>query len=116
MSFVYLISLPLRIRSGRDIELNNGNVASRILPVKIHEIASDDQLLIENETGVALRAVDFIYREPGVNRPLRPSDNRNDNQSRTDYRNQVNKVANAVRDLVSGLKSDGNKPPENQRK
>jgi hypothetical protein len=35
--------------SGRDIKLSNGNVASRILPVKIHELDAEDKALLENE-------------------------------------------------------------------
>ena len=93
---------------GRDIILPNGNVASRILPVKIHELAPEDQSIIEQEIGTALRSIDFIYREPGVNRPLKPADDKHDNQNKTDYRNQINKVANAVKDLVNGIKLTGN--------
>lgn len=85
---------------GRDIRLSNGNVASRILPVKIHDLDATDKATIESELGGALRAIEFIYKEPGVNRPLKPTDSKSDNQNRTDYRNQVNKVANAVKELV----------------
>ena len=34
---------------GSDIKLINGNVASRILPVKIHELDQEDKMAIENE-------------------------------------------------------------------
>lgn len=89
---------------GRDIKLSNGNVASRILPIKIHDLDTGDRAIIENEISGALRAIEFIYKETGVNRPLKSSDNRNDNQNKTDYKNQVNKVANAVKEILSGLK------------
>ena len=36
---------------GRDIKLNNGNVASRILPIKIHDLDHDDKTVIESEIG-----------------------------------------------------------------
>jgi TolB-like protein len=101
---------------GRDVILDNGNVASRVLPVKIHEIAREDQQLFEKESGAALRAIDFIYKEPGVNRPLKSTDNKNDNQNKTDYRNQINKVANAVKDLVNGLKKAENRSGKNDKK
>jgi TolB-like protein/Tfp pilus assembly protein PilF len=91
--------------SGRDIKLNDGNVASRILPVKIHDLDAEDKALLENELGGALRAIEFIYKEPGVNRPLKPTDNKNDNQNKTDYRNQVNKIANAIKEILGGLKN-----------
>jgi tetratricopeptide (TPR) repeat protein len=89
---------------GRDIKFSNGNVASRILPVKIHDLDPVDKKLLENELGGVLRAVEFIYKEAGVNRPLRPADNKYENQNKTDYRNQVNKVANAVKEIIDSLK------------
>ena len=47
---------------GRDIKLTSGNVASRILPVKIHDLDPEDKVLLENELGVVLRGIDFIYK------------------------------------------------------
>jgi TolB-like protein len=90
---------------GRDIKLNSGNVASRILPVKIHDLDHEDRSILENEIGGVLRAIEFIYKEPGVNRPLKPSDQKNDNLNKTDYRNQVNKVANAIKEIITSLKN-----------
>ncbi len=87
-----------------DIKFRNGNVASRILPVKIHDLDHEDKKLLENELGGVLRAVEFIYKEAGVNRPLRPADNKYENQNKTDYRNQVNKVANAIKEIIGSLK------------
>jgi len=89
---------------GRDIRLGNGNVASRILPVKIHDLDPDDLKLYESETGGALRCIDFIYRRPGVNRPLKPDDDKKDNLNGTLYRDQVNKLAHAIKEIVNGLK------------
>jgi hypothetical protein len=88
---------------GRDIKLSNGNVASRILPIKIHELDAEDKATIEIELSGALRAIEFIYNEPGVNRPLKIGDDRNTNQNKTDYRNQINKVANAVKVLMNAI-------------
>ena len=102
--FVAFNKLAKEDKLGRDIRLSSGNVASRILPVKIHNIDPEDKLLLENELGGELRAIEFIYKEAGVNRPLKPNDNKNDNLNKTDYRNQVNKVANAVKDIINGLK------------
>lgn len=93
-------------RLGLKVTLQSGNVTSRILPVRIHEIDQADRELIENETGGALRAIDFIYREPGVNRPLTPADDEHKNQNGTIYRNQINKTANAIREIISALQSD----------
>ncbi|MBL7874272.1 MAG: hypothetical protein JNL53_01330, partial [Cyclobacteriaceae bacterium] len=53
----------------------------------------------------ALRAIEFIYKEAGVNRPLKSSDNKTDNQNKTDYHNQINKVANAIKEIINALKN-----------
>ena len=49
-------------------------MASRIIPVKIHDIDADDIKLLETELSGSMRSIDFIYREEGVNRPLHPAD------------------------------------------
>ncbi|MCU0357185.1 MAG: hypothetical protein MUE95_06365 [Cyclobacteriaceae bacterium] len=91
---------------GRMVQLLNGNVASRILPIKIHEIDSDDIRLLESELSGALRSIDFIYRDAGVNRPLRPVDDElGVAGGRVLYRNQINKLANAIKDIVQGIKA-----------
>ncbi len=90
---------------GRDIKLSNGNVTSRIFPIKIHDLDTDDKATIETEIGGVLRAIEFIYKETGVNRPLKSTDNKTDNQNKTDYQNQVNKVANAIKELINSLKN-----------
>jgi len=88
---------------GLKTKVSGGNIASRVLPVKIHDIDSADKRLFENVTGSVMRSLDFIYKESGVNRPLRPKDDRDRNQEQIDYRNQVNKVANAIKEIVAGL-------------
>jgi len=92
---------------GRDIRLEGGNVASRILPVKIHDLDQEDKILIENELGGVLRSIEFIFKSAGVNRPLNPSDNPDKNLNKTYYRDQINKVANAIKELVSAIKKQG---------
>jgi hypothetical protein len=89
---------------GREVKLNNGNVASRLLPIKIHDLDAEDKIAVENELGGALRAIEFIYKEPGVNRPLAIDDGDTKNLNKTKYKNQVNKVANAVKEVISVLK------------
>jgi tetratricopeptide (TPR) repeat protein len=94
---------------GLKIPLPNGNVASRVLPVRIHEPDICDIKLFEMVMGGALRGVDFIYRSAGVNRPLRASeDHPHDNLNRIYYRDQINKVANAVNEIIDGLKRTEN--------
>ena len=68
-------------RFGRDIRVASGNVASRILPVRIHDLDAEDKALLENELGVVVRPIDFVYKEPGVNRPLKPDDFEEKNQN-----------------------------------
>jgi len=102
---------------GRDISLAGGNVASRILPVKIHDLDPEDKKLLENELGGVLRSIDFIYKSAGVNRPLRTNeDHPQDNLNKTYYRDQINKVANAVKEIIAALKKhnqqDGEVPKE----
>ena len=90
---------------GRDVKLGNGNVASRILPIKIHDLDADDKSIIENEIGGVLRAIEFIFKSSGVNRPLTVSDKREENSNKTLYRDQVNKVANAIKEIITALKN-----------
>ncbi len=103
--FVAFNKLAKEDQFGRDIKLSNGNVASRILPIKIHDLDEEDKALLESELGGVLRAIEFIYKEAGVNRPLKSTDSKTDNQNKTDYRNQVNKVANAIKEIITALKN-----------
>jgi hypothetical protein len=90
----------------RNVTLPNGNVASRILPIKIHDIEVDDVRLLEKELGGILRSVDFIYSSSGVNRSLRAKDDDFvENRHQILYRNQINKVANAIKEILTGIKN-----------
>jgi TolB-like protein len=101
--FVAFNKLSKEDMYGINITLANGNVASRILPVKIHELDATDQKVFEDETGGVLRAIEFIYRELGVNRPLSPDDDTKENLNKTKYRNQINKVANAAKEIITAV-------------
>src|SRR5688572_8549712 len=90
---------------GSNVKLPTGNMVSRVIPVKIHEIDTDDIKLLESELSGSMRSIDFIYREEGVNRPLRPiDDEKNAGPLRPMYRNQINKLANAIKEIISGIK------------
>lgn len=103
--FVAFNKLAKEDRFGMDIKLSNGNVASRILPVKIHDLDAEDAGTIEKEIGGVLRAIEFIFKTPGVNRPLIPNeDHPHDNQNKLFYRDQINKVANATKEIISILR------------
>src|ERR1035437_3901163 len=103
--FVAFNKMAKQDQLGRDIRLTSGNVASRILPVKIHDLDAEDKALLENELGGVLRSIDFIYKSAGVNRPLRANeDHPQDNLNQTYYRDQINKVANAVKEIITAIK------------
>jgi Predicted integral membrane protein len=103
--FVAFNKMAREDQFGRDIRLASGNVASRILPIKIHNLDQEDKTILENELGGMLRCIDFIYIEAGVNRPLRPNDDAKGNLNKTQYRNQVNKLANAVKEIMIGARN-----------
>jgi len=90
---------------GLKTKLSGGNVASRVLPVMIHDLESEDQQLFESEVGGVMRSIDFIYKDTGVNRPLSSDDSKDENLNKTRYRDQVNKVANAIKGVLRGLQN-----------
>jgi TolB-like protein len=88
---------------GLKVKLPNGNVASRVLPVRIYVLDSTDIKLCESVIGGVLRSIDFIYKSAGVNRPLNPLDNSHDNFNKTYYKDQINKVANSLKEIITAL-------------
>lgn len=111
--FVAFNELAQTDELGTDIKLRNGNVASRILPIKIHELDSEDQSTIESEIGGVLRAIEFIFKTSGVNRPLRANeDHANDNLNKTFYTDQINKVANAIKQIITSIKNTNVQSPQ----
>ena len=91
------------------VKLKSGNVTSRILPIRIHDLESDDLKIFEKATGSVLRALDFVFKtSTGVNRPLKANeDHPNDNLNKTYYNDQINKVANTIKEIIYGLKHKG---------
>ncbi len=77
-----------------------------MLPVRIYDLDADDIKLCESVLGEGLRGIDFVYKEPGVNRPLTTDDDEKKNLNNTKYRNQINKTANAIKEIISGLRSE----------
>jgi hypothetical protein len=93
---------------GTTIRLLSGNMASRTIPVRIHDIDPDDIKLLETELSGAMRSVDLIYHDEGVNRPLHPADDEKMAAGmRSLYRNQINKLANIIKDIIGGIKNSG---------
>jgi adenylate cyclase len=103
--FVAFNKLAKEDQFGRDIKLSNGNVASRILPIKIHDLDAEGKSLLESEMGGVLRAIEFIFKSSGVNRPLTSNDKREENLNKTLYRDQINKVANAIKGIITAIKN-----------
>jgi TolB-like protein/Tfp pilus assembly protein PilF len=91
---------------GLKIKLTSGNVASRVLPIRIHDLDIADIKICEDILEGVLRGVEFIYKEPGVNRSLTPEDDEKLNLNKTRYRNQINKVALAINEVIQGLKTE----------
>ena len=96
---------------GLKINLTNGNVASRVLPVRIHDLDAHDRNLIEQELG-PLRAIDLVYKSSGINRPLTVKDDEVRTQGKILYRDQINKVANGIKEIVTSLRSGKNQNPQ----
>jgi dienelactone hydrolase len=91
---------------GLKVRLRGGNVANRVLPVQIHDLDNQDIKLCESILGGVLRGIEFIYKEAGVNRPLRSNEeNPHDNLNHTIYRNQINKLAIAINEILISLKT-----------
>jgi len=92
---------------GFKVQLPNGNTTTRVLPIRIHELDNEDKQLLENEIGF-LRSIDFVYQSAGVNRSLRANeDNPTANLNKTFYRDQINKVANSIKEIILGMQRRG---------
>ena len=108
--FKAFVELASHDQFGLKVKLPNGNVASRVLPVQIHDLNVGDKLTVEKELQGYLRAIEFIYKEPGVNKPLSADDDEKKNLNSTKYRLQINKVANAIDEIISGLRDKSSIP------
>jgi hypothetical protein len=90
---------------GLKVRLHGGNVASRILPVRIYDLDPEDINLCETVLGGPLRSIDFIYKSAGVNRPLRANeDHAPENLNKTYYRDQINKLGQSIQEILDGLR------------
>jgi TolB-like protein len=104
--FRAFIDIASKDQFGLKVKLPGGNVTSRILPVRIHDLDTDDKALLEKELGGVLRSIEFIYKSSGVNRPLRSNEEHPDeNINHIIYRDQINKAANAIKEILQSLAS-----------
>jgi TolB-like protein/Tfp pilus assembly protein PilF len=108
--FKAFVELASQDQFGLKVKLPNGNVASRALPVRIHDLDNADIKLCESILGGVLRGIEFIYKEPGVNKPLTADDDEKKNLNNTKYRIQINKVANAIKEIITSLGQHEQKP------
>jgi tetratricopeptide (TPR) repeat protein len=93
---------------GLKVKLPNGNVASRVLPVRIHDLDAEDMNCFEGITGGVMRTLDFVFKTAsGVNRPLKSKeDHPGDNLNKTYYQDQINKVSLAIKEIIQGMKTE----------
>ena len=103
--FIAFIEQASNDQFGLKVKLPNGNVASRVLPVRIHDLDIEDIKQCESVLGSVIRGIEFIYKEPGVNKPLTYDDDEKKNLNNTKYRIQVNKTALAIKEIILGLKA-----------
>ena len=102
--FIAFLKMASSDSLGMNVTLANGNVGSRVLPIQIHDLDAEDRNSIEGALGGPLRCIPFIYKSAGVNRPLRIKDSDlGDNLNKTNYLNQINKVANALKEIGTAL-------------
>jgi tetratricopeptide (TPR) repeat protein len=102
--FKAFVDMASRDQFGLKIKLPNGNVASRVLPIRIYDLDFEDVKLCESVLGGPIRGIDFVYKEPGINRPLTYEDDERKNLENTRYRNQINKTGNAIKEIIAGLR------------
>ena len=93
---------------GLKVKLPNGNVSSRVLPVRIHDLEAGDVKCFEEVVGGVIRTLDFAFKTAsGVNRPLKyKEDHPGDNLNKTYYQDQINKVALAIKEIIYGMKAE----------
>jgi tetratricopeptide (TPR) repeat protein/TolB-like protein len=106
--FLAFLRMAEQDRFGKDIKLRSGNVASRILPIRIHDLEPEDVKLFEKETGSVLRSLDFVFKtSTGVSRPLKANeDHPQDNLNKTFYGDQINKVGHSIKEIIQGMKTE----------
>jgi len=65
---------------------------ARVLPIRIHDLDAADTKECESVLGGVLRGIEFIYKEPGIDKPLTSDDDEKRNLNNTKFRIQIIKV------------------------
>ena len=107
--FKAFVELASQDQFGLKVKLPNGNVANRVLPVRIHDLDNADIKECESVLGGILRGIEFIYKESGVDKPLADEDDEKKNLNNTKYRIQIIKVAHAIKEIILGMKTEPTK-------
>jgi tetratricopeptide (TPR) repeat protein len=109
--FLTFLNMAENDHFGKDVKLKTGNVASRVLPVKIYDLEPEDVKMFERETESVLRGMDFVFKTAtGVNRPLKVNeDHSQDNLSKTFYSDQINKMAHSIKEIILAMKTEPEK-------
>ncbi len=103
--FKAFIELASQDQYGLKIKLQNGNVASRVLPIRINDLDKEDIKLFESILKGACEGIEFIYKSAEISRPLRSKeDSPVDNLNKTYYRDQITRTALAINKIILGLK------------
>jgi TolB-like protein len=114
--FKAFVELASNDQFGLKVKLLNSNVASRVLPIRIYDLDNTDIKLCESVFGGVIRSVDFIYKSAGINRPLRSKEEKpQENLNNTLYRDQINKVANSIKEIITAIGQHKQKPEEIQK-
>jgi tetratricopeptide (TPR) repeat protein len=103
--FKAFVELASKDQFGLKVKLPNGNVASRVLPLRIHDLDNEDIKMYESVLGGVLRGIEFVYKEAGIDKPLAPDDDHIKNLNNTKYRIQIIKVAHAIKEILLGMKT-----------
>lgn len=102
--FEAFVDMASHDRFGLKIRLPGGNIVNRVLPVRIHDLDPADITMFSSVIAGAIRSIDFIYLASGVNRPLLPKEEKpHENLNNTNYRDQINKVGNSLKDMISAM-------------
>ena len=104
--FKTFVELASKDQYGLKVKLPNGNVANRVLPIRIHNLDASDVKEFESVIGGVLRGIEFIYKEAGIDKPLAPGDSEKKNLNDTTYRIQIIKVAHAIKEIILGMKTE----------
>lgn len=104
--FKAFVETASKDRFGLKIKLPNGNVAGRVLPLRIHDLDTADIKECESVLGGVLRGIEFIYKEAGIDKPLAPDDDEKKNLNSTKYGIQIIKVAHSIKEIILGMKNE----------